>query len=131
MRAAALIPLLLLAGCAARDETVTAYGALGRTYDLIEMDGGPPPAAATLEFPEPGRLAGDGPCNRFSGPVTVPYPWFGTGPLAVTRRGCPELAAEQAILAALAAMDLAEVAGPLLLLTASGSGRSLVFQAAD
>lgn len=47
-------------------------------------------ATATLEFPEPGRAAGNASCNQFSGPVRIAGDSIGFGPLVATRRGCAE-----------------------------------------
>lgn len=123
LTAAALLP----AACD-RDETLTGYGAADRLWTLQSLDGAPFPARATLTFPEPGRLAGQAPCNSFSGPQAAPYPWFDTGPLVTTRRACPDLAQETAFLSALEAMTLAEVQGDVLILSTE-EGRELVFAA--
>ena len=123
MRAAIL--LLALWGCA--DETVSGYAETDATWRLAELDGTPFPARATLRFPEEGAVAGDAPCNAFRGPQTVPYPWIAIGPLAATRRACPDMASETAYLAALEAMTLAEVAGDVLILT-DDAGREMVFR---
>ena len=110
------------------DESVAGHGAAGVTWALSELDGAPFAARATLGFPEAGRIAGQGPCNRYSGEQTVPYPWFATENITSTRRACPDLAAEQAFFAALAAMTLSEVAGDVLILR-DDTGREMVFRA--
>lgn len=80
----------LLASCA--DESLTGE-AEGR-FVLAEIDGTAFPARATLELGEDGAISGEAPCNRYSGTLTAPYPWFETGPLATTRMACPDLAAK-------------------------------------
>ncbi len=45
---------------------------------------------ATLEFPEEGRAAGNGSCNRFFGPVAIERESISFGPLASTRMACAE-----------------------------------------
>lgn len=70
---ACLIVLLTLSACR-RDETVTAYGAADKIWRLTEIDGKAVSYNATLRFPEPGQIAGDAPCNGYSGAMTVPYP---------------------------------------------------------
>lgn len=123
-----LIAATLLSTCDS-DETLAAYGEGDVTWQLQSLDGQPFTAEATLAFPAEGQITGRGPCNSFSGSQTKPYPWFGAGPLRSTRRACPELAAEQAYLAALRAMTLAEVQGNTLILS-NDQGREMVFSAA-
>jgi heat shock protein HslJ len=119
----------LAAGCA-RDETVAAYGAANRIWVLSEIDGQSFPAEATLTFPEPGRIAGQAPCNSYFADMAAPYPRFVSGPIASTRRICPDEAAERAYFEALSAMRLTEVLGETLILSAE-DGRSMVFRAGD
>ena len=45
--------------------------------------------AVTLEFPEPGRVAGRAACNRYSGPIAEVDGRLEIGPLATTRMACP------------------------------------------
>lgn len=129
IRMAAVMAVLAgLWGCAG-DETVAGHGAAGRIWQLAELDGSPFAARATLSFPQEGRIAGEGPCNRFFATQSAPYPWFAVKDIAATRRACPELAAEAAFFAALRAMTLAEVAGDTLILR-DDTGREMVFRAA-
>lgn len=127
MRLMLLIALLGLNMCE-KDETLAGYGAADRVWHLVELDGAPYGATATLRFPEPGRIAGEAPCNRYSGVMTTPYPWFDAAQVISTRRACPEMAAEQAFLSALAAMGEAEVSGDTLILR-DAAGREMVFRA--
>nr|WP_217434112.1 META domain-containing protein [Leisingera sp. ANG59] len=122
-----LITSLLLPSACAGDETLSAYGAAGTEWQLRSIDGAAIPAAATLTFPEPGTIAGSGPCNSFQGSQGAPYPWFEAGPLAVTRMACPQLEAEGAFLKALQEMTLAEVSGDVLILSNS-AGREMLFK---
>jgi heat shock protein HslJ len=92
------------------------------------MNGAPFTARATIEFPEEGRIAGDGPCNRYVATQTVPYPWFSLTAIGATKRGCDDLAAETAFFTTLAAMTIAEVIGPVVKLR-NLDGQSLVFDA--
>lgn len=126
MRAALLIPLLL-GYCA--DETTSGYADPATIYVLETIDGQPFQARATLSFPEARRISGDAPCNRFSGTQPAPYPWFEPGPIAATKRACPDLDAETAFFNALSQMTLVEVSGPVLVLS-TPEGRSMVFRAA-
>lgn len=124
--AAALATLPALMACG--DETLSAYADRDVVWQLQEIDGTPFPAEATLEFPEPGGIAGTAPCNRYSGALTAPYPWFALGPVMSTRRACPDLDAETRYFAALAAMEIAEVSGAVLVLS-NEAGREMVFHA--
>lgn len=128
MRGSFLPPVLLALWSCGADETVSGHAA--GAWRLTALDGAPVEARMVLRFPAPGRVAGDAPCNAFSGAQRAPYPWIDVGPLAVTRRACPALAAEGAMLAALEAMTLAEVAGDVLIL-ANDAGREMVFARAE
>ena len=82
---------------------------------------------ATVIFLTEGRVEGNGPCNAWSASQTAPYPWIELGPIAATRRACPELAFEGRFFEALTSVSLAEVSGPLLVL--SGDEVEMVFRA--
>ena len=112
------------------DETVRAYGAGDKTWHLVELDGKPFDARATLTFPETGKIAGQAPCNAYSAPMTVPYPWCAAGHIAATRRACPDLASETAFLDALTEVTISDVLGDTMILS-DDSGERLVFKAAD
>lgn len=112
------------------DETIAGYGAADRIWVLAELDGEAFTAKATMQFPEPGRIAGDAPCNAYSGAMTAPYPWFEAGQIAVTRRACPDLAAESAFFEALSGMTQSEVSGDTLILS-NEDGREMLFKASD
>ncbi len=108
--------LLLLAACQG-DETISGYVAPGTIFALEEQAGQAVTFTATITFPEPGRVTGSGPCNSFNAAQSVPLPWIDIGPIAATRRACPDLAAEGAYFAALEQATLAEVAGDVLILS--------------
>jgi heat shock protein HslJ len=112
------------------DETVAGYGAAGATWQLTELEGQPFAATATLSFAQQGQLEGEGPCNRFSASMTVPYPWFKAGPVLSTKIACPALDAETAFFTALATMSQSEVLGDTLILR-DDAGREMVFKASD
>lgn len=127
MRLLLLMAVLGLGMCD-KDETVARYGAADREWVLLELDGTAFPARATLGFPETGKIAGDGPCNRYSGVMTTPYPWFDVGQVISTRMACPDLQAEAAFFKALSEMTESEVAGDTLILR-NEAGREMVFTA--
>ena len=126
---AAGLAALTLAGCMpGGDETVSGFADPQAVYAVQEIDGRSVSGQATITFPEPGRVAGAAPCNSWSARQTAPYPWFELDGIMATKRACPELAEETAFFDALADMELAEVQGPVLILSASG-GRQMVFRA--
>lgn len=129
LRAALFLPLLSLSQCG-QDETVAAYGAGGRAWVLHSIDGIDFPASATLDFPEAGRVAGQGPCNGYSATLDVPYPWFEVRDLVATRAACPDLEAEGTFFAALMAMEQSEVSGNILILR-NEAEHEMLFNAAD
>lgn len=124
MRWAFLLPVFVL-GCA--DETISGYADPDATYSLIELNGSAFEQQATIKFPTEGRVEGTGPCNTWSARQTAPYPWIEMGPIAATRRACEHLELEAQFFDALARMSLAEVSGPVLVL--SGENVEMVFQA--
>lgn len=126
MRRALILLISLSATACSGDETLRAYGGADKVWTLMELDGIPFDARATLTFPKPGQMAGHAPCNRYTGTMTAPYPWFEAGPLAATRMACPDLIAETAYFEALGAMITSEVAGDTLIL-GTGDGRRMVF----
>ncbi len=114
-----------------KDETISGYATPGVTWTLSELGGAPYPTRATLTFPpEEGQIAGKAPpCNSYSATQSAPYPWFEAGgPVAATKRACPDLPAETAFFDALARVTLAEVAGEVLILSTE-DGFEMVFQA--
>jgi len=119
-----LIALLVLPGCL-QDETLSGYGE--RLWALTQQDGTPMTAEVTLDLRAPGRVSGTAPCNRYSAAQTAPYPWVEVGPITATRRACPDLPAEQAYFDLLSRMTLAEVSGPVLILS-NDAGKTLTFR---
>ena len=113
-----------------KDETLSAYGASGEIWVLAELNGNAFTSKATVEFPEPGKIRGQAPCNSFAGIQTAPYPWFSAKDVLATRMACSDLTAEQAFLDALSAMSLSEVSGGTLILS-NESGGEMLFRAAD
>ena len=117
---------LALAGCF-RDESVSAYApGIWRLHHTgtVEIAAG---TEITLDLTTRAQISGQGPCNSYSAIQSAPYPWFDPGPIASTRASCPDLVAEQAYLNALADMTLAEVSGPVLILS-NDAGDTLEFR---
>jgi heat shock protein HslJ len=84
---------------------------------------------ASIGFPEPERVTGSATCNRFSGNVTVSGDAISFGPLATTRRACPEpqMNQEGRFLQALGLVRRFEVKDGFLLLHGAGGGPPLRF----
>ena len=59
---------------------------LGELGDQGAVQGAEP----TLEFTQPGNVAGTGSCNRFTATVTLSGEAISFGPLAATRMSCSE-----------------------------------------
>ncbi|WP_299722961.1 META domain-containing protein [uncultured Tateyamaria sp.] len=126
--AAALIGLI---PACQKDETVAGYGAAGITWTLIEQNGAPFPARATLVFGEDGRVSGQAPCNRFTFTNDLPYPWFESGPVAATKMACPDLEAEGAFLKNLSAMTRVILGEDGNMTMANDEGGEMVFTASE
>ncbi|MEL7025885.1 MAG: META domain-containing protein [Pseudomonadota bacterium] len=124
MRLFLVLPMIL--STCGPDETISGYANPEAVYQLESIGGQSFLATATISFPEIGKVVGQGPCNTFSAEQTVPYPWIDIGPIAATRRACPDLADEAAYFEALGRVTLAEVAGDDLILTTE-DGVDLVF----
>lgn len=110
--------LLLLAAC--QDQPAPAPltpAALARDWRLVSLNGAAAPARATLDLREPGRAAGQAPCNRWFATRGGDLPAFTLTQIGATRMACPDLAAESAYLAALAAVTGAALDGDALVLS--------------
>ena len=128
MKRFAIIALTLLAAC--KDETISGYVAEDAVWRLETINGTSFNARATLTFPDPGKIAGQAPCNRYFGAQTAPYPWFTVQRIISTKRACPDLKAETVFFKALKKMALSEVAGSTLILS-NDSGDEMLFRAAE
>ncbi len=131
MKPAALILLLTLAACASDPAktpgktgetmaTPTAQSLLGTEWLLDDLGGAGvlEGVQATLAFPEAGRVAGSGSCNRFTGSATIGTDGsFGVGQLASTRRACEPAVMDQETIYLKALEDAERIAleGPYLL----------------
>ncbi len=125
-----LIALLMftLTGCK-YDETISGYVDQRAEWALVELDGKPFPARATIVFPAKGKITGQAPCNRYSTTQSAPRPWFETGPIIATKMACADLAAEQTFFQALGEMSLVDTLGDTLILS-NDAGREMVFKSA-
>jgi heat shock protein HslJ len=131
-----LASALVLGGCAATINAppVTAASSLqGSEWRLLDLNGRPAlgQVAATLAFPEPGRVSGSGSCNRFSGSVAYDTNLhMQLSQIASTRMACPGAVGEQEsrYLAALQQVHHYEVQGRQLLLYVQGQNLPLRFE---
>ena len=125
-----IIALLLMFTVYQPDETLRRYGAAGHEWHLVTLHGAAFDAHATLTFPRRNVVTGKGPCNRFQTTNSTPYPWITFGPIAATRRVCPELDAETAFFAALETASIVVIEGDTM--TLSDEEKPLmVFKARD
>jgi putative lipoprotein len=120
--------VLMLNRVAAEAAAPTLVGTAWRLEDLGGA-GVVSGAEATLEFPEAGRVAGRGSCNRFFGPVTITGTAIQFGLLGSTQMACPEpvAAQETTYFAALRAAERFEVAGATLRVYSKGVAAPLRF----
>lgn len=106
-----------------------ASAASAQTVDLklVEWDGTAMDAAITLTEFGQSAIAGNAPCNRFFGQITqLAGDQIAIGPLAATKRACPDLALEQKFLTALQSMTrISRAEGTIVL--GSDEGASMVF----
>ncbi len=72
-------------------------GLLGTSWRLEDFGGAgvPDRVEATLEFPDTGRVAGSGSCNRFFGTVDISGESIRFGSLGSTRKACEEAVMNQ------------------------------------
>lgn len=84
---------------------------------------------ATLAFPETGRVAGNGSCNRFMGSVTITGDSLKIGALAGTRMACASAVStqEEKYLKALQGATRYEWKDPYLLVYVEGTEKPLKY----
>ena len=122
-----LLSLLLVSACYP-DESISGYAEQSAEYHLIEIDGVPFDASATIAFPDTGEVIGQAPCNKYFATQTAPYPWFALEGIGATRIACENLSNESIFFEALEQMTLAEVSGETLILS-NTDGREMIFVA--
>jgi heat shock protein HslJ len=84
---------------------------------------------ATLSFPEAGKVAGNGSCNRFFGSVEIGGNTLKLSPLGSTRMACPDAVMNQETryLGALQLAERYEWREPYLLIHCTGLDKPLRF----
>jgi len=137
----ALLVCLFFVSCNAEKKpmqsaaSASAPGNLDGTQWSLETLAGKPVIAnsrATLTFPEAGKVAGNGSCNRFTGSAEINGSAIKLGPLAATRMMCEPDATNQetGYLKALEGAQRFEMKNGKLYLYASGTENPLVFHSA-
>ncbi len=91
-------------------------------WQLQSLNGAEIDGTSTLLFPEPGRVAGQALCNRFTGTATWDAGALSFGPLGATMMACLDAENEQAILNALGQVTAADLTGDTLVLTLADGG---------
>jgi heat shock protein HslJ len=138
----ALVVGLALVACNAQKKPMQpaacapAPGNLNGTQWSLQDSSGQPAIAgsrATLEFPEAGKVAGNGSCNRFAGSAEIGGATIKFGPLAATRMMWEPDASRQETeyLKALEGVHRFEGKGGKLYLFANGTEKPLVFERAS
>ncbi len=126
-------PVLNVSSLEEAQDGETKKGAIdlvGSEWLLENLEGGSPEhGRATLAFPETGKVAGNGSCNRFFGPAEIKGDAIRLGPLASTRMACAEQAMDQEAkyLEALQAAERFEWKDPYLLIHCKGHEAPLRF----
>lgn len=94
--ALAAIALLIALGVVTHGHAAEA-DLVGTAWLAEDIDGGGvvDGARPTIEFSEPGRVAGLAGCNRYFGPVTLNGDAISIGNLATTRMMCPDALMDQ------------------------------------
>jgi heat shock protein HslJ len=108
----------------------TAFNLLGSEWQLEDLGGvAANHGRATLTFPEAGKVAGNGSCNRFFGSAEINGDAIKLSALGSTRMACPEptMNQEAKYLEALQAAERFEWKDPYLLIYCKGFEKPLRF----
>lgn len=120
----AALAALTLAACAAGAPPAPPPEPFRGVWRLVELDGAPAAFPITLTVGA-ARVEGVAPCNTYFGAWSRTGDALTVGPLAATRRACPDLALEQTYLGLLTDTASAEGGGGALTLRDAG-GRPLM-----
>jgi heat shock protein HslJ len=132
IRFALLLPLLAgLVACAVPPGPGSAPALVGTEWRLVDLGGSRTldGIQATLAFPEAGRVAGFGSCNRFFGTYTLVQERIAFGQMGMTRMACMGPAGDQETryMAALQKAQTVRVEGSTLTLGVQGMDQPLRF----
>jgi heat shock protein HslJ len=115
---------LLLSACAAPQPPAPPPGLTGTSWRLTELGGEATALPVTLNF-DAERAKGEGPCNSYFGAWRIDGSAVAIGPVAATRRACPDLPFEQSYFGALTDAATAEI-GPDALALRGADGAVLM-----
>ena len=122
---------VVLAGCAAHAPSSSTPKLAGTSWRLVDLAGievlvEPAP---TIAFPDEGRVAGSGSCNRFFGSATISGDSIALGSLGATKMACPEpiMEQEKRYLEALGNATRFAIQGKTLSIWTKGSEKPLTF----
>jgi heat shock protein HslJ len=132
IRFALALPLLAgLVACAVPAGPGAAPALMGTEWRLEDLGGSRAldGVQATLAFPEAGRVAGFGSCNRFFGTYTLVQDRIAFGQMGMTRMACMGPAGDQETryMAALQKAQTVRVQGSALLIAVEGQALPLRF----
>lgn len=119
--------VVFLTACEQKDETISGYVDSDAVWVLEEMNGQPVSKRYTLQFNEPGRVRGEGPCNSFFGEQTKPLPWVDIKVRGATRKACFDLSLESKYFDLLGQATQIE-AGEKTLILSDDNGEILVYR---
>lgn len=126
-----MLLLAMLSACARAPVGGAPPALVGTEWQLVELGGAPVLAGVnvTLAFPESGRVAGLGSCNRFFGTYTLVQDRIAIGQLGSTRIACdgPVSTQEHRYLAALQKARQVRLEGNTLVLQLDGDATPLRF----
>ena len=124
-------PVLNVSSIKAAAAGVASFSLSNTEWLLEEMSGNGvvDHARATLVFPEPGKVAGNGSCNRFFGTTEIHGDTIKLGAMGSTRMACPEaiMNQEAKYLEELQAAERFEWKDPYLLIYCKGTEKPLRF----
>ena len=117
-----LILMLMLVRAASAADAPTSI------WRVVELNGVPFDARATLDLSDPAKVAGQGPCNRFFAERTGLWPDIHLGGMVATEMACKDLAQEDRYFTALSKVvrgeiTVAEVGTALILSGPDGAPR--------
>jgi heat shock protein HslJ len=124
------LPLIVgLSACALPQAPGANAPLVGTEWRLVSLGGAAvlDAAPATLAFPEAGRVAGQGSCNRFFGSYTLVDDRIAFGQMGMTRMACAGAVGEQEnrYMAALQKAQRVQVDGARLTLSVDGMAQPL------
>ena len=100
---------------------------LGRTWELLAVDGVVVDYPATLKIEADGAISGKAPCNSWASRNRATLPALALGPIRATRMACDQMAEEQAFFEALGQMQEVKLIGDRNLVLTRADGQSMEY----